>query len=191
MELNKKAQVHPSAEVSDKASIGEGTKVWHQAQIRENTSIGQDCVISKNVYIDHSVKIGNKVKVQNNCSIYQAFIEDGVFIGPHVCFTNDKVPRAVDIDGNPKSGNVENKDWKSETITIKEGASVGAAAVLLPGITIGKFAMIGSGSVVTKDIPDFALAYGNPAQLRGYVCKCGEKLEEGQKPGENCGKCKG
>ena len=100
-------------------------------------------------------------------------MENGVFLGPHVCFTNDKIPRAIDIEGRLKG----NDDWIVSPILVKEGASIGAHSVLLPGIEIGSFAMIGSGSVVTKDVPDHALVYGNPAVQRGWVCRCGEKVD--------------
>jgi UDP-2-acetamido-3-amino-2,3-dideoxy-glucuronate N-acetyltransferase len=165
--------IHNSANVSDKAKIGKDTKIWNWVQVRENASIGNNSIISKGVYIDFGVKIGNNVKIQNNVSVYHGVtIEDGVFIGPHVCFTNDKIPRAINPDGKLK----DNSDWKVSPIIVKEGASIGANSVILPGVIIGRFALIGSGSVVTKDIPDFALAYGNPAIIVGIVCKCGNKL---------------
>ena len=181
--------IHPTADVSGLARIGERTKVWHQSQIREHTVIGDDCVIAKNVYIDHHVTIGNKVKIQNNCSIYQAEISEGVFIGPHVCFTNDKVPRAIDTEGNLKSGGTEAGDWEISSIRVGKGASVGAHSVLLPGVSIGAFAMIGAGSVVSRNVPDYALVYGNPARVQGYVCRCGEKLNTEQKAGDFCLRC--
>lgn len=169
----KKAYINPTADVSKHAKIGSGTKVWNQCQIRENVSIGNNCVIGKNVYIDHHVKIGSNVKIQNNASIYfGSKIEDGVFVGPHVCLTNDKTPRAITKQGRLKTGN----DWNAGKILVKKGASIGAGSVILPDVAIGQFAMIGAGSVVTKDIPDYALAYGNPAEIKGYVCKCGAKI---------------
>tara|TARA_Y100000310_G_scaffold274378_1_gene290357 strand:- start:3302 stop:3808 length:507 start_codon:yes stop_codon:yes gene_type:complete len=161
--------------VSKDAKIGKNTKIWHFTQVRENVVVGENCILGKNVYIDHDVKIGNNVKIQNNCSIYHGSeIEDGVFIGPNVCLTNDKTPRAINEDGTLK----DNKDWTVDKIKVKKGASIGAGSVLLPGIVIGEFAMIGSGSVVTKDVPDFGLVYGNPAKLEGYVDKNGKKVKE-------------
>jgi acetyltransferase-like isoleucine patch superfamily enzyme len=101
-------------------------------------------------------------------------VEDGVFLGPHVCFTNDKIPRAVNPDGSLKKGD----DWEVSPILVKEGAAIGANSTILPGVTVGRWALVGSGSVVTKDVPDFGLVYGNPARLHGYVCKCGKKIEK-------------
>ncbi|MBD3164404.1 N-acetyltransferase [Candidatus Woesearchaeota archaeon] len=164
-------KIHSTAEVGKKAKIGKNTSIWNESQIRENACIGKNCIIGKNVYIDSGVKIGDCVKIQNNVSIYHgAAIEDGVFIGPHVCLTNDKNPRAVNPDLTLKKGD----DWTVSETLIRKGASIGACSVILPGVTIGSFAMIGSGSVVTKDVPDFGLVYGNPAVLKGKVDKHGK-----------------
>lgn len=166
----KNTNIHKTAEIGKNVIIGEDTKVWHYVQIRENVIIGTNCIIGKNVYIDAGIIIGNNCKIQNNCSIYlTTTIEDGVFIGPHVVITNDKNPRAIDSKDNLKSA----KDWKAGSVVVKYGASIGAGSIILPNITIGKFAMIGAGSVVSKDIPDFALVYGNPAKVHGKVDKNG------------------
>lgn len=166
----KNISIHKTAEIGKNVIIGKNTKIWHYAQIRENVMIGSDCIIGKNVYIDFEVVIGKNCKIQNNCSIYhKTIIEDGVFIGPHVIITNDKTPRAINKQGKIKSSN----DWEAKTTVIKYGASIGAGTILLPGITIGRFAMVGAGSIVSKNIPDFALAFGNPAEIHGKVDETG------------------
>lgn len=166
-------RIHPTAEVSPQAEIGEGSSIWHQAQIRERARLGVNCIISKGVYIDAGVIIGDNVKIQNYVSVYHGVtIESGVFVGPHVCFTNDLQPRAVNPDLSLKSAD----DWLLSETLIKQGAALGANATIRCGVTIGAWAMIGCGSVVTQDIPDYGLAWGNPARLHGFVCPCGEKL---------------
>jgi acetyltransferase-like isoleucine patch superfamily enzyme len=167
-------RVHPTADVSSEATIGPGTMIWHQAQIREGARLGRNCIVSKGVYIDHEVQIGDNVKIQNGVSVYHGVtLEDGVFVGPHACFTNDKRPRAVNPDRTPKSAG----DWIVSPTRVREGAAIGAHSVVLPGVTIGRWAMIGSGAVVTRDVPDYGLVWGNPAHLYGYVCPCGHGLQ--------------
>lgn len=165
--------IHKSAVIEDDVRIGDGTKIWHLSQIRKGAKLGENCILGKNVFIDHDVEIGSNVKIQNNCSIfYRAFIEDGVFVGPHVCFTNDKNPRALNKTGTLQLA----EDWHVSTIRVHKGATIGAGSVILPDIDIGEFALAGSGSVITKDIPPFGLVFGNPARLRGFVCLCGKKI---------------
>ena len=166
-------RVHATAEVSPQADIGEGTSIWHQAQVRERVRIGRNCILGKGVYVDFDVRIGDNCKLQNGVYVYHpAVLEDGVFLGPGVILTNDKMPRAVNPDGSPKS----DSDWQVGPVSIRQGAAVGAGAVVLPDVEIGAWAMVGAGSVVTRDVPDYGLVAGNPARLLGYVCPCGRRL---------------
>jgi len=165
--------VHSTAVVDKTAKIGKGTKIWHFVCVRENAEIGANCVLGHAVYVDKEVKIGNRVKLENRANVYQGVkIEDDVFVGPHVTFSNDPYPRSFSTD------------WKVVPTLVKKGASIGAGSVVMCGITIDEYAMIGAGSVVTNDIPPQALAYGNPAKIRGFVCKCGRKLVKEKKQNE-------
>jgi len=162
----KKYYSHPTSEISKSAIIGSSTKIWNSAQIRENVIIGSNCMIGKNVYIDKNVIIGNNCKIQNNSSLYHGVtIGNGVFIGPNAVLINDKNPRAIDSSGNLKT----DEDWVAGKIVVEDGVSIGAGSVIIPGIKIGKYAMIGAGSVVSKDVKKFVLVYGNPARIRGKV----------------------
>jgi UDP-2-acetamido-3-amino-2,3-dideoxy-glucuronate N-acetyltransferase len=167
--------IHPTAEVSSDAHIGAGTRIWRQAHVRENAQIGEMCTIGKGVYIDAHVHIGSNVKIQNHVSVFEGVtLEDGVFVGPHVCFTNDVSPRAITPEGKLKSAD----DWIITPTLVKYGASIGAGSIIVCGITIGEFALIGAGSVVTHDIPPHTLVFGNPARARGYACRCARKLAD-------------
>lgn len=164
--MNNTIYIHPTANVSEEVKIGEGTKIWINSQIRENSEIGSNCIISKDTYIDTEVKIGDNCKIQNSVSIYHGVtIEDDVFIGPNACFTNDKVPRAFD------------PNWTITPTLIKKGASIGANATIVCGITVGEYAMIAAGSVVTKEVAPYSLVMGNPARHYSFVDKMGNKLE--------------
>lgn len=185
-------RIHPTAEVSENATIGEGTSIWHHCQIRPGARLGKNCILGKGVYVDSDVVIGDNVKIQNYVSVYHGVtVEDGVFIGPHVCFTNDMLPRAINPDGTLKSAD----DWVVSTTVIRRGASLGANSTIRCGIVIGEWAMIGSGTVVTRDVPDYGLVYGNPGRLRGFACPCGELLkpDQAQAAGDHftltCEKC--
>ena len=167
--------VHPSADVAATAHIGEGTKVWSNVQIREGATIGRECIFGRNSFVDLGVRVGDRVKVQNNASLYEGVeIDNGVFIGPHVVFTNDKVPRAINPDGTLKT----TADWELGKTTVGEGAAVGAGAVVITGVRIGRWAMIGSGAVVTRDVPDHALVAGNPARVIGWVSASGARCQD-------------
>jgi UDP-2-acetamido-3-amino-2,3-dideoxy-glucuronate N-acetyltransferase len=183
--FNENVIIHATAEVSPKAQIGSGTRIWHFVQIREGVNIGENCIIGKDVYVDFDVKIGHNVKIQNSALIYHgATLEDGVFIGPQVCLTNDRLPRAITVDGQLKG----NDDWVVGPTLIKYGASIGAGSLILPDVTVGRFALVGAGAVVTKNVPDHGLVVGNPARLVGYVCHCGKKMIQ-QGNTWNCSAC--
>ena len=162
--------IHETAIVED-AKIGEGTNIWHFVHVRKGAKIGKNCNIGKGAYIDINVKIGDNCKLQNFATLYDGVtIGNDVFIGPHVCFTNDVFPRAA----------IWTDDRLVKTL-VKDGASIGANSTIIAGVTIGAHAMIGAGSVVTKNVADHGLVVGNPAMLKGFVCKCGERLQEKSK----------
>src|SRR5215472_11940174 len=164
--------VHESSYVDAPCSIGPGTKIWHFSHVMKNSRIGANCNIGQNVVISPDVVIGNNVKIQNNVSVYTGCIlEDDVFCGPSMVFTNVT---------NPRSHVVRRDEY--QTTLVRRGASLGANCTVICGITIGRYAFVGAGSVVTRDIPDYALVYGNPARLRGWMCACGIRLEF---PGES------
>jgi len=169
--------VHESSYIDDPCEIGSGTKIWHFSHIMSGCRIGRNCNIGQNVVISPDVVIGDNVKIQNNVSVYTGVIcEDDVFIGPSAVFTNVINPRS----------HINRKNEFRRTI-IKKGASIGANATIVCGHTIGTYAFIGAGAVVTKDVPDFALVVGNPARQTGWVCRCGAKLKTAH--GENSTVC--
>jgi acetyltransferase-like isoleucine patch superfamily enzyme len=171
--------VAETADVSDEAVIGDGSKIWHLAQVREKAELGANCIVGRGAYIGTGVKMGDNCKVQNYALVYEpADLEAGVFIGPAVVLTNDTFPRAVSPDGSLKSAH----DWEPVGVTIREGASIGARAVCVAPVTIGRWATVAAGAVVAKDVPDFALMVGVPARRRGWVGKAGFPLE---RRGEN------
>lgn len=165
--MEKNYFVHESSYVDEGCEIGEGTKIWHFSHIMQGCKIGKKCNIGQNVVISPGVVLGDGIKIQNNVSVYTGVIcEDGVFLGPSCVFTNVIKPRSF----------IERKSEYRQT-TVKKGASIGANATVVCGHDIGRYAFVGAGSVVTRDVPDYAMVYGSPAKVKGYVCQCGEKLQ--------------
>jgi UDP-2-acetamido-3-amino-2,3-dideoxy-glucuronate N-acetyltransferase len=167
---------HESAIVDQPAEIGKGTKIWHWVHVMSGAQIGEGCVLGQNVYVGSGARLGNGVKVQNNVSIYdEVILEDDVFCGPSMVFTNVINPRSA----------VERKDEYKRTL-VKKGASIGANATIVCGVTLGQFSFIGAGAVVTKDVPDFALMVGVPAQQIGWVSRAGQRLNFGDDGRATC-----
>lgn len=165
--------IHPGAEVSEAATIGEGTSIWHLAQVRELAVVGRDCVIGRGAYVGAGVVVGDSCKLQNHALVYEpAVLEDGVFVGPAVVFTNDHFPRAITPSGELKRAH----NWNPVGVTVLYGASIGARAVCIAPVTIGRWAFVAAGAVVTKDVPDFALVAGVPAKQVGWVGRAGYRL---------------
>jgi UDP-2-acetamido-3-amino-2,3-dideoxy-glucuronate N-acetyltransferase len=159
--------VHESSYIDEPCEIGEGTKIWHFSHVMKNSKVGKGCNIGQNVVISPEVRIGDNVKIQNNVSVYTGVeLEDDVFCGPSMVFTNVVNPRS----------HISRKDEYRKTL-VKRGASIGANATVVCGTTIGRYAFIGAGAVVTKDIPDYALVVGNPGRVAGWMCQCGIKLD--------------
>lgn len=180
MRKSKSYYKHPTSIVEKGATIGKGSKIWHFSHVLKETVIGKDCVLGQNVMVGPQVSVGDNVKIQNNVSVYKGVtLEDGVFCGPSCVFTNVYNPRSF----------IKRMDEALPTL-IKKGATIGANATIVCGNTIGKYAFIGAGSVVTRHIPDYALCYGNPAKINGWMCECGIKLtfKSNKASCEACGK---
>ena len=170
--------VHPSSFVDEPCQIGAGTKIWHFCHVMKDSVIGRDCNIGQNVVVSPGVRVGDGCKIQNNVSLYTGVVlEDHVFCGPSMVFTNVV---------NPRSEVVRKSEYK--TTLVKRGASIGANATVLCGTTIGSYAFVGAGSVVTRDVADFALVVGSPARPQGWMCRCGIKLSVGG-PTARCNSC--
>jgi len=158
--------VHPTAIIEEPVEIGEKTQIWHFGHVMSGAKIGENCILGQNVFIGRGVILGNNVKVQNNVSVYDTVVlEDGVFCGPSMVFTNVINPRSF----------ISRKAEFRNTL-VKRGATIGANATIVCGHTIGQYALVGAGAVVTKDVPDYALVYGNPARVKGWVCQCAEQI---------------
>lgn len=165
--MSEKYFVHESSYIDENVQIGEGTKIWHFCHIMSGARIGKNCTIGQNVFIGRDVTIGDGCKIQNNVSVYEGVtLEEHVFCGPSMVFTNDLNPRAAFPKGRERF---------VKTL-VKRGCSIGANATIVCGITLGEHSFIGAGAVVTKDVPPYAIVYGVPAQIRGWICECGEKL---------------
>ena len=173
--------VHETAVVDEKVFIGKDTKVWHFSHISTGATIGENCNIGQNVFVAPHTVIGNHVKIQNNVSVYEGVeLEDYVFCGPSMVFTNVRTPRCE----YPRN---TSKDY-ARTL-VKRGASIGANATIVCGTTLGKNAFVGAGATVTKDVPDYAVVYGNPARIKGYMCACGDTLANAQAMELHCDRC--
>jgi acetyltransferase-like isoleucine patch superfamily enzyme len=167
-------RIVPGADVDERAEIGDGTSIWHLAQVREHAVLGRNCIVGRGAYVGPAVRMGDNCKLQNYALVYEpAVLEDGVFVGPAVVFTNDHYPRAVAPDGSLKRGD----DWEAVGVTVRQGASIGARSVCVAPLTIGRWALVAAGSVVVKDVPDFALVAGVPARRLRWVGKAGVPLE--------------
>lgn len=172
--------IHKTSIVEQPCQIGKGTKIWHFSHIMPDVTIGKNCVIGQNVFIGKGVKIGNNVKLENNVSVYEGVtLQDDVFCGPSSVFTNVINPRS----------HVSRKHEFKPTL-VKKGTTIGANATIVCGNTMGEYAFVGAGAVVTKDVPDYALVYENPSRIHGWICQCGVKLEEEENKAEcpECGK---
>jgi acetyltransferase-like isoleucine patch superfamily enzyme len=166
-------RVAATADVDERASIGAGTSIWHLAQVREHATVGRNCNIGRGAYVGPGVRLGDNCKLQNYALVYEpAQLADGVFVGPAAVLTNDEYPRAVTADGRLKTG----ADWHAVGVVVGEGASIGARAVCVAPVRVGRWALVAAGAVVTRDVPDFALVVGVPARRIGWVGRAGVRL---------------
>lgn len=171
--------VHPSSIVDEGVEIGEGTRIWHFCHVLKGSRIGKNCVLGQNVMVGPDVTVGDGCKIQNNVSLYKGVrLEEGVFCGPSMVFTNVIIPRAF----------IERKDEFRDTL-VRKGATIGANATVICGVTIGRYAMVGAGAVVTRDVPDFALILGVPGRKAGWVCRCGMTLPRVEGNATRCAAC--
>jgi UDP-2-acetamido-3-amino-2,3-dideoxy-glucuronate N-acetyltransferase len=171
--IDPSARVHATADIEPDVTVGSGSSIWHRAQVRTGARLGSECVVGRDVFIDEGVTIGDKVKIQNAALIYRGVtVGNGVFIGPGAILTNDRYPRAITPNGDLARA----ADWQVSPISLEDGCSIGAGAVVVAGVTVGRFAMVGAGGIVTRDVPNHALVVGSPAHRIGWVCACGGRL---------------
>lgn len=176
--------MHESALVEAGAQLGAGTKVWHHAHVRTRARIGARCIVGKGAFVDVDVTIGDDCKLQNYACVYHGVsLGRGVFVGPHAVFTNDVRPRAI----SPAFAALRDGEWEVGTTVVHDGAAIGANSTVLPNVTIGRWAMVGAGAVVTRDVAPFALVAGSPARQIGWVCACGGKVDEATRMCRRCG----
>jgi UDP-2-acetamido-3-amino-2,3-dideoxy-glucuronate N-acetyltransferase len=168
------ARIQDSADVSPEATIGDGSSVWHLAQVREGAVLGENCIVGRGAYVGTGVQMGDNCKLQNYALVYEpAVLEEGVFVGPAAVLTNDQYPRSTTPDGMPKQA----EDWPAVGVIVRRGASIGAQSVCVAPVTIGRWAQVAAGSVVTRDVPDFALVAGVPARRKRWVGRAGLPLD--------------
>jgi acetyltransferase-like isoleucine patch superfamily enzyme len=173
--IDPSARVHGTADLEADVAVGPRTSIWHRAQIRTGARIGADCVIGRDAFIDEGVTLGDRVKVQNAALVYHGVtVEDGVFIGPNAILTNDRYPRAITSTGDLARAT----DWQVSPIVLRYGCSIGAGAIVVAGVDVGRFATVGAGAVVTRTVAPNALVAGNPARRLGWVCDCGQRLTD-------------
>jgi len=173
--IDPSARIHATADVEDDVTVGPGTSVWNRAQLRRGSTLGSECVIGRDAFIDEGVRIGSRVKIQNGALVYHGVtVETGVFIGPGAILTNDRYPRSITPEGELAGAD----DWEVSTISLRQGCSIGAGAIVVAGSDVGRFATVGAGAVVTRSVPDYALVAGNPARRLGWVCACGRRLRD-------------
>ena len=175
--IDPSARVHATADLEPDVTVGPGTAIWNRAQVRRGARIGAEVIVARDAFIDEGVTIGDRVKIQNGALLYHGVtVGDGVFIGPGAILTNDRYPRAITSTGELAGAT----DWNVSEVRLEHGCSIGAGAVVVAGVTIGEFAMVGAGAVVTRDVPNFALVVGSPAHRIGWVCACGARLVDAE-----------